>query len=232
MFSTTQLTGALLPDKTLCFTFDDGPGDTDGDGPGPKTLRLAHYLHDQQIWGTFFSFGPFVEQYPKITSEVSRLGHIVGNHTYRHEHMIPYFKNGGDIVVEITRTDELIASSITNNTVFFRAPYGEWDAELSTYLNERLDKKYNHIGPFHWDITGGDFAFWGRKQNAETCANAYINEIMQKNRGIILMHDSTADYENMRLNNLTFETVQILVPELKRMGYSFVRLDEIPGVLS
>jgi hypothetical protein len=41
------------------------------------------------------------------------------------------------------------------------------------------------------------------------------------------MHDSTANIDDMRLNNLTFETVQILVPILKEQGYSFVGIDKL-----
>jgi hypothetical protein len=45
------------------------------------------------------------------------------------------------------------------------------------------------------------------------------------------MHDCTAEQDALGLlrreNNRTFETIQILVPVLKGMGYSFVGLDEI-----
>ena len=48
------------------------------------------------------------------------------------------------------------------------------------------------------------------------------------------MHDCTADPtdEGVRLNalNRTLELSRLLVPELERRGYSFVRLDEVPGI--
>jgi len=228
MFSENQIYGNTLPDKTLCFTFDDGPGETEGDGPGPKTSRLAQYLYEQRIGATFFAVGKFISQYPLIISEISSFGHIVGNHTFTHPYMVPFFDKGGDIVAEIHSTNNLIEGIIPNKNVFFRAPYGQWDAKLSRYLNERLDNTFNHIGPFNWDINSNDFAYWGQGKSAEECAAAYLSTITQIRKGIILMHDCTADNDTMKKNNRTYETVKILVPKLRDMGYSFVRLDEIP----
>src|SRR6185312_11889175 len=51
-------------------------------------------------------------------------------------------------------------------------------------------------------------------------------------RGIVLMHDSTADIEFAKSVNLTYAMVQILVPALKSQGYQFVPLTAIPDVLT
>jgi peptidoglycan/xylan/chitin deacetylase (PgdA/CDA1 family) len=231
MFSTTQFDGKSLPEKTLCFTFDDGPGETEGNGPGPKTLRLAEYLHDEDIFATFFMVGKFIAQYPHVLQAVSKLGHIIANHTYTHPHMPKFFNNGGDVTYEIAETDKLIADCIPNNLFFFRAPYGRWSPDIANHLNQRLVGGLNHIGPFYWDVLGGDYSFWEKRKSAEKCAAHYLKEIAKKKKGIILMHDSSADNDKMKMNNLTYETVRILVPQLKSLGYNFVRLDKIPGIL-
>ena len=41
MLAENILTGATLPDKTVCFTFDDGPGQPTFKNKGPKTLEVA-----------------------------------------------------------------------------------------------------------------------------------------------------------------------------------------------
>jgi hypothetical protein len=41
------------------------------------------------------------------------------------------------------------------------------------------------------------------------------------------MHDSTTDLVKARENNLTFETVMLLIPKLKDLGYSFISLKDI-----
>jgi peptidoglycan/xylan/chitin deacetylase (PgdA/CDA1 family) len=227
MFSSHQLTGLSLPEKTLCLTFDDGPGVTKGDQPGPKTLRLAEYLHEQGISGTFFMVGKFIEKHPLLMSKVAKLGHIVGNHTYSHPDMLGLFAKGGDIITEIKRTDQLITGKPTGNTVFFRAPFGNWSPEMSDTLNVALNNDCNYTGPFYWDVDAKDWAFWQKGRSAEECARAYLKEIMRIDRGIVLMHDSTADSIQMRRNNLTFEMIRILIPRLKRLGYRFAGLNEI-----
>jgi peptidoglycan/xylan/chitin deacetylase (PgdA/CDA1 family) len=57
MFSHFPLSGNSLPSKTLCLTFDDGPGETMRDGPEPKTVQLAEYLNEESIFATFFMVG-------------------------------------------------------------------------------------------------------------------------------------------------------------------------------
>lgn len=46
------------------------------------------------------------------------------------------------------------------------------------------------------------------------------------------MHDSTADSDEIRGRNQTFELTTHLIPLLSQRGYRFVRLDDIPQVAS
>jgi len=230
MFFKDQLYGDKLNPFTLSFTFDDGPGKTEGDGPGPKTLRLAQYLSDQRIYSTFFAVGKFMKQYPEILREVFKMGHLIGNHTFTHPNLCEAYNSDSDIVSEIRGTDHLISELLKDNKVYFRAPYGVWKPEIADHFNKYLGKKYDYIGPFNWDINCNDYNYWLQGSSAEDCANAYLIQIKRLNRGIILMHDSTADNETMKNNNLTFEAVKILVPQLKSLGYKFVRLDEVADI--
>ena len=227
MFSREQTTGNSLPDKTLCLTFDDGPGETPGDGPGPKTQDLAEYLHEQGIGAAFFFTGKHLYEHPTVMRRVVRLGHIVGNHSYSHQDMPDFFSKGGDVGEEIRKVERLMAPVKPAASRYFRAPYGYWNESLSAYLNENLGGNVDYIGPVYWDISASDFDYWARAASASECARAYLAEIRKIGRGIVLMHDSTADYEIMKKNNLTLETVRILTPELKRLGYTFVNLDSI-----
>src|SRR4051794_10902380 len=94
MFSLDQIDGLHLPDKTLCLTFDDGPGETLNEGPGPKTMPLAQYLYGENISATFFCVGQHIEIYPSILTELDKLGHFVGHHTYSHPSMTDLFDSG------------------------------------------------------------------------------------------------------------------------------------------
>ena len=221
------MSGAALPEKTLCLTFDDGPGETEGDGRGPRTSELAAYLHEEGISATFFMVGKFAAQYPHTLSGVVRLGHTIGNHTFNHPDLPQCLTEGGDLVAEVERTNDVIAGHLSGDTVFFRAPYGSWAPGVADALNARLDDAHHFCGPIHWDIEGRDWEYWKDCRRVEDCAGGYLEEIERIGRGIVLMHDSIADLGDARMNNRTLEMIKVLVPLLKRLGYKFIRLDEI-----
>jgi peptidoglycan/xylan/chitin deacetylase (PgdA/CDA1 family) len=64
MFFDVEIVGDRLPPGTLCFTFDDGPGRTEGvtDGPSPRTAEFGAYLHSQGVPATFFAVGKFASE--------------------------------------------------------------------------------------------------------------------------------------------------------------------------
>jgi peptidoglycan/xylan/chitin deacetylase (PgdA/CDA1 family) len=236
MFSVRQHTGTSLPKHTLCLTFDDGPGQTESDvpgqtesdGPGPKTIRLAEYLHGEGISGTFFMVGAHINKYPDVPGKVAALGHIVGNHTYHHLKPLPqHLRANDDIVGEIESTDDLIREYNPDNKIYFRAPWASWSPKVAEKLNKDLHNGLDHIGPYCWDIESNDWKYWNEMKAAEECAAAFIKKVEKVKRGIVLMHDSTVDLALARDNNRTYETVKILIPELKRRGYRFVGLNEV-----
>jgi hypothetical protein len=63
----------------------------------------------------------------------------------------------------------------------------------------------------------------------EAAARRYVDEVDRVGWGMILMHDSSED-DVLRARNQTLLMTKRMVPELKRKGYRFVRLDEIPQV--
>src|ERR1700756_4655860 len=67
--------------KQLALTYDDGPND-------PHTLRLLEVLAKHDVRATFFLIGRYVQQRPDIVREVMQAGHVVGNHTFTHPHLI------------------------------------------------------------------------------------------------------------------------------------------------
>ena len=241
MFFDLDIKGDELPPKTICLTYDDGPGKTDRPGPGPRTGELGRFLFEEGIAATFFVIGRHLEAHPHVLGQLRDWGHLIGNHTYSHPGLVALAQAGGDVVGEVARTDELIRSAVAGPTIFLRAPYGNWrekvapDSEIdkpTSIVAEILNRsgRFPHyIGPINWDISSLDWEFWGRGDPAERCANALIEKVERVGRGIILMHDSSDD-PAIRANNRTFEATQLLVAALKPRGYRFVRLDEIPQV--
>lgn len=230
MFRTSQFTGARLADKHLCLTFDDGPDEIEGDGPGPKTLKIAEFLHGMDISATFFMLGRNIVQHPHIVQQVHDWGHTVGWHTYSHPSLRADFEQGKDILQEFARTQELVSDALGTRRIYFRPPYGHWSPAVKQHLCRNLRTAGNYYGPYHWvnvDTNFHDWYMWRNQASATTCADGYWLEIDRLRRGIILMHDTSADNADDRNNNLTFEMLEILIPRLKDAGYQFVSISEI-----
>jgi peptidoglycan/xylan/chitin deacetylase (PgdA/CDA1 family) len=234
MFYDQDLKGADLPPKTLCLTYDDGPG--------PDTLELGRYLSAEGIAATFFVVGRHAEGRGDLLAQLRALGHRIGNHTYSHPGLVALAEAGGDVVDEVARTDRLIRPHVPDGPVFFRAPYGNWrqkrpetgldlDESIVAGVLNRSGRFPEYVGPVNWDISAADYDFWRCGATAEECAAAYLDKMRLVGRGIVLMHDSSEDPE-VRPRNRTLEATRILVPALKAEGYRFDSLDRIPQVRS
>jgi hypothetical protein len=79
-----------------------------------------------------------------------------------------------------------------------------------------------------WNVGGDDWQFWRDGISPQRCAREYLASAVQRRRGIVLMHDCTADSDQIKVANRTYETVQLLVPALRQNGYSIVPLDSVP----
>jgi len=230
-------------DGNLCLTFDDGPGMPYGDGTGPNTPALAKYLFEEGITATFFMIGKFIEKYPEVPAIVKNYGHTLGHHTYYHYNLKKKYTNRNEVVKnkielinDFAMTESLIDKYQTDDKIYFRAPYGEWNDSLTEYLNNNLSSAGRYIGPVYWDIDRGDYNYWLKNDisSAEKCTNAYYEYIKsERNKGILLMHDSAADRRILgilgarKTYNKTLDVIRVLIPKLKSEGYTFIGLNEI-----
>lgn len=219
MFSTQDISNIQLPDKTLCLTYDDGPGQ--------YTQAIGEFLNAQGVRATFFVVGKYAVEYPEVLNKLSQLGHIIGNHTFEHPDMPIYVANDGDIRDQIIRTNTCIGKFNRNKITYFRAPYGKWSPEVANELNVSVDSAHKHCGPVHWDISGIDCYYWKLGKSVDETVQAYLDEIDQLGKGVIVMHDEIADMDIVKPLNKTLELTQVLIPLLKQKGYTFIGLDEI-----
>lgn len=228
MFLHQDIKGHHWPAGTICLTYDDGPG--------ADTLELGRYLFERDIAATFFAVGQHVEAHPDVLPRLQAWGHLIGNHTYSHPGLVALARAGGDVVEELRQTDRLIRPYASGETIFFRAPYGNWrekvaedsEEDKSTSLIADIlngDGRFtDYVGPVNWDIVAEDWACWKQGISPEECARRYLAETERVGRGIVLMHDSCEEEEGRRQNR-TMQMTKILVPMLQERGYRFVRLD-------
>ncbi len=222
MFFKNNFTGAELPVKTLCLTYDDGPGE--------NTLPIATFLKDEGIEATFFVVGKYAFHNIQILSELKKLNHLIGNHTYDHPELPFYKLIEGDVQNQIIKTDTIIKEHVEGDTIYFRAPYGAWAGDVADDLNSNILSTINHVGPIYWDVEGKDFNYWAKGLSVDEAVKKYLDNIIKAGRGIIVMHDDTADRDDIKQKNKTFELTKKLIPILKEQGFNFIRLDRIESI--
>ncbi|MFA6583993.1 MAG: polysaccharide deacetylase family protein [Elusimicrobiaceae bacterium] len=98
------------------LTFDDGPGVT--------TPELLNLLAKNNAKATFFMLGDAVKRLPGNAALVAKGGHLIGNHTYSHNHVEKRANKESAAEEEICRTEQLIKKATGRTPVLLRMPYG------------------------------------------------------------------------------------------------------------
>ena len=226
MFVTEPITGAGLPDGHLVLTYDDGPG--------PNTLAVAEYLAEMGIEATFFVVGESIERLPAVPTQVRALGHKLGNHTWTHYYggLTAQLEAGFDIVDEVHRTATRLDEIGGTELLTFRPPYGAWNHDVADTLNADPTLHARHVGPFNWAIHHPDWAAWRDGVDPATVAGCFRADAHAKRKGIVLLHDYTAEvhrrpepeFLRMAEGNRCAELTRALVPMLIADGFRFVPL--------
>lgn len=188
--------------KIVALTFDDGPSKT-------HTKELLKILNKHNVKATFFMLGKKIEENIDIARQVFLEGHLLGNHSY--EHLRLYFKSFKFIKDQIIQTDNLIRKLGQNEAKYFRPPYCAKYIVLPLVLkamNKELvtgtyDPPAEYIIPY----------------DSEDVSNEVINNI--KPGSIVFLHDG----RDIQIKEF-IKSVELIIINLKEMGYSFVRLDE------
>jgi peptidoglycan/xylan/chitin deacetylase (PgdA/CDA1 family) len=237
MFLDVDINGNDLPYGTLCLTYDDGPGETLGGGTGPRTGEIGSFLAERGVAATFFVVGKFADGLERVLGRLKAQGHQVANHTFHHPHLLRDVKEPEGLVEQVVLADERIAPHVNSGPVFLRPPYGAWrrDARSASPVADALNRSARlsrYVGPVMWDVGGADWAYWRDGRSPGDCARDYLAQIERTGRGIVMMHDSTADVERIRDQNQALPMTTQLIPLLQERGFRFVRLDAVPQVAS
>jgi peptidoglycan-N-acetylglucosamine deacetylase len=198
-------------EKDLVLTFDDGPD--------PEwTPQILKTLRDLGAPATFFVVGDQVMQYPDIVERVAKDGHLLGNHTFNHPHMD--LLTPAEQVVELNATARLLDAITKVRSPLFRAPY---TANVDPSRPEDL-------GPLRVALNNG-YVFVGANIDPLDWAQPGPEEISRRmveqaegGGRVILLHDGGGDRAQ------TIAALRIVIPELRKLGYRFVSMDEYMGV--
>jgi len=181
----------------IAITFDDGPS--------PETLEVLKVLAKWNAKATFFCIGTQVEKHPDILKQIVEQGHLVGNHTYSHQHSFPVFSQS-KMLEDVEKASTEIAKVTGEKPKYFRPPFGVTNPRIAKMLKQA---KLISIG---WNKRSLDTSI---KDQAKILKRITTN---LKAGDIILLHDRIPNAANL-LNSFFEQTTN--------MGFEFERVDKI-----
>ncbi len=101
--------------KEIAITFDDGPH--------PNTLKVLEVLEKFQVKAGFFCIGNRIQKHQEIFKKIAQAGHTIGNHSYSHDYMLPFFSEK-KLVADILQAESLITGLAGYSNKIFRPPFG------------------------------------------------------------------------------------------------------------
>ncbi len=186
--------------SVLALTFDDGPAP-------PHTDRILEVLAREKVPAAFFCLGRDAARHPELVRRMQREGHLVGSHTQNHANLL--FCLPGRSRREILEGQASMARILGQEPRWFRPPFGmrtPWTVRQARDLGMTTALWSNC--PRDWQLPG-----------AEVLARRVVDRARPGD--VVLLHDGGGD------RSQTVQALEILIPELRRKGFEFVRLDAL-----
>jgi peptidoglycan/xylan/chitin deacetylase (PgdA/CDA1 family) len=186
----------------VALTFDGG-GNADG------AQRVLKVLRRENVRGTFFLTGHFVQSFPALARAIGRR-YPVGNHTVDHLDMLRLSPAGARR--EVTRAAVTIQHATGRDThPYFRFPYGSRDARALRMVN---DLGYASV---RWTVD--TWGWMGRSQQSVAGAVRRVRENLVPGE-IVLMHlGSSRDH-----STIDSDALPAVIRLVRGRGYRFVTL--------
>lgn len=184
-------------EKKVAITFDSSWGIN-------NTIEILDVLDKNNVKGTFFLIGVWVDKYPNETKEIFKRGHDIGNHSNSHPDMKYISKE--KIVQDISIAEAKIIKITGEGTRLFRFPSGSYNIDAVEAVEST-----KHI-PIQWDVDSLDW----KEQGVDI---EYERVIRKTRPGSIILFHNGAKY--------TPETLDKTIKELKSQGYQFVKLSDL-----
>ncbi|MFD7874851.1 polysaccharide deacetylase family protein [Streptomyces sp. NPDC059766] len=214
--------GPRTPDRVVALTFD---ADMTAD-EGPRAAAGEHFDNPQliatlralKVPATVFMTGRWAEEYPIQARSIGRDPLFeIANHSYSH------YAFTGDCYglptvsedrmrSEVERTYTAFRKAGVNNAMpYFRFPGGCYDRKALRALSA------TGVTAVQWDVVSGD-AF-------ATDSDAVAKQVLEgvKPGSVVVMHCTRSAAP------ATERAVRLVVPELRRKGYRFVKVSQLIG---
>ena len=201
--------------RKLAVTFDDGPNPS-------VTPKLLDLLDNYGARATFFVIGAYAREYPDLLREVSRRGHVVGNHTETHPNL--FWKNSSQVRVELRLGQSAVKNTLGVAPKWFRPPFGLRNPSVAIAAREL------GLGVALWTLMPGDWKSpspeWLIKR-MESIAN-HARRISADAAGtgdILCLHDG--DHRRQEADRShTLVALEHWLPRWRDLGLEFVTIDD------
>jgi peptidoglycan/xylan/chitin deacetylase (PgdA/CDA1 family) len=178
--------------RTFALTFDDGPSP-------PDTTRLLDVLAEVGVRAVFCLVGEQVRAHPQVAARIAAAGHVLGNHTMRHDDMGAW--DADRVRADLVATTALIEDAAGAPVPFFRAPFGSWGVTPDVAADLGMTSLGWQLAVEDWLAPGADVLV------------ARIREGLAPG-GVVLLHDGGGDRSG------TVDAVARVVPELVAAGWT------------
>ena len=194
-----------IPSKIAYITIDDGPS-------RENTPEILNTLKEKKIKATFFIL-PHIgldDIYQRIINE----GHEIANHSYSHDYDKLYSSSANYFKEDIITAQNYIKEKFEYTTVSFRFPGGAMGRkkeilEPRKQILTDLDYRW-----FDWNVTTGDTDPSPAGKNVEALVNNVVLNTNNKDKLIVLMHDSKDKIA-------TPKALPLIIEQLTEQGYRF-----------
>lgn len=175
----------FVDEKIVFLTFDDGPD--------PEITPYVLDLLKRYNWkATFFCVGENIRKHPQLYKRILDEGHVIGNHTMRHE-------KGTETPLEdyMKSVNEF---TTLHQTGLFRPPYGK----MTNKQKQAVGKRFRII---MWSWLTYDFDL------------GYSTEKIMEDAGKLKPGDVVVLHDNAKFKERNFELFEKLFERIKEMGF-------------
>lgn len=189
----------ITDEKKIWLTFDDGP-------EKEVTEFILETLKKLNIKASFFLIGKNIQEFPELTKEIIKKGHIIGNHSF--SHLNGFKSKNEEYIYDIELgqkliNEKLVEMGITNKIKIFRPPYGR----ILPRQIKRLKENYKIV---MWDVFSWDFK---KNISPEKIYNNVIDNVTEGS--ILVFHNNKKSLYNLKL------TLEDTLVKLKEKGFIF-----------
>ena len=179
----------------VLLTFDDGPD--------PKhTPSILDTLQREKISAVFFVIGKHAEKHPDLIQRIQSDGHILGNHSYSHHYLLPFFTSKR-LQKDFEKCASVIRQIIGVKPLLLRPPFG---ATSPKYFKAFKKMTYQSVG---WNIRTYDTI----AKSKDEFLQRSLKHLRENESQIMLLHDSKAT---------TAKGLEELIGFIRKKGLNFL----------